>query len=147
MKLRIPVGWLALLVVALLGSGELGAQSFGSLFQMVGGMDTVKKLATSLLESSVKDPRLAGVMGKMDTGAGSTKLADQMCSMLGGKCKAPLTDQQISAGAKKLDASQTSALGEHFGSALGGVTSNPLVKEGISQAIAPKLGGIVGALL
>ena len=147
MKLRIPVGWLALVVVAMLGTGHVEAQSFGSLFQMAGGMDTVKKLASSLLESSAKDPRLAGVMGKMDTGAGSTKLADQMCSILGGKCKAPLTDQQIAAGASKLDATQTSALGEHFGSALNGVTSNPLVKEGLSTALAPKLGGIVGALI
>jgi hypothetical protein len=148
MKVRIPHARLAaLVVVAGFGAIHVAAQSFGSLFQMAGGMDTVKKIATSLLESAAKDPRLSGVLGKVDTGSGSLKVADQMCSMLGGKCKAPFTDQQVAAGASKLDATQTSALGEHFGSALGSATSNPLVKEGISKAIAPKLGGIVGALI
>jgi len=119
----------------------------GGLFQMMGGMDTVKKLAGNLLQSSASDPRLAGLLGKVDTGALSPKLADQMCSMLGGGCKAPLTDQQIAAGASKLDASQTKALGDNFSSSLTKVTDNPLVKEGVSKAIAPKLGGIVGALM
>jgi hypothetical protein len=61
--------------------------------------------------------------------------------------KAPLTDQQIAAGASKLDASQTKALGDNFSSSLAAVTDNPLVKEGLSKEIAPKLGGIIGALL
>ena len=46
-----------------------------------------------------------------------------------------------------MDASQTKALGDNFGSVLGNVTTNPLVKEGVSKAIGPKLGGIVGALI
>jgi hypothetical protein len=150
MKLGIPGRWLALAVIAItFGAGQAVGQglSLGSLFQMMGGMDTVKKLSSTFLESAIKDPRLAGVMGKLDPGAASPKLADQMCSMLGGNCKAPLTDQQIAAGSKKLDASQLGALTDHFGSSLNSVTSNPLVKEGVSKAIAPKLGGIVGALL
>ena len=126
---------------------ESNGQMLGNLFQMVGGMDTVKKLAGNLLQSSASDPRLAGLLGKADTGALTPKLADQMCSMLGGGCKAPLTDQQIAAGASKLDASQTQALGDNFSSSLGSVTDNPLVKEGVSKAIAPKLGGIIGALI
>ena len=126
---------------------ESNGQMLSGLFQMMGGMDTVKKLAGNLLQSSASDPRLAGLLGKVDTGALSPKLADQMCSMLGGGCKAPLTDQQIAAGASKLDASQTKALGDNFSSSLTKVTDNPLVKEGVSKAIAPKLGGIVGALL
>src|SRR5215831_13062658 len=148
MKLRIPGRWLAVAMIGVgLGAGQGMAQTLGSLFQMMGGMDTVKKLSSSVLESAAKDPRLAGVLGKADTGAMTPKLADQMCSMLGGGCKAPLTDQQVAAGSKKLDESQTKALGDHFGSALNGVTSNPLVKEGVSKAIAPKLGGIVGGLI
>jgi hypothetical protein len=87
------------------------------------------------------------LLGKADTGALAPKLADQMCSMLGGKCKAPLTDQQIAAGAQKFDASQTEALGKNFSSALNTVTGNPLVMEGASKVIGPKLGGIVGALI
>ena len=126
---------------------ESNGQMLGGLFQMIGGMDTVKKLAGNLLQSSASDPRLAGLLGKVDTGALTPKLADQMCSMLGGGCKAPLTDQQIAAGASKLDASQTKALGDNFSSSLTKVTDNPLVKEGVSKAIAPKLGGIVGALM
>ena len=83
----------------------------------------------------------------MDTGAVAPKLADQMCSMLGGSCKAPLTDRQIAAGSRKLDTSQTKALRDNFSSSLRAVTGNPLAKEGVSKAIAPKLGGIVGALI
>ena len=126
---------------------ESNGQMLGNLFQMMGGMDTAKKLAGNLLQSSASDPRLAGLLGKADTGALTPKLADQMCSMLGGGCKAPLTDQQIAAGASKLDASQTKALGDNFSSSLTTVTDNPLVKEGLSKAIAPKLGGIIGALI
>jgi hypothetical protein len=110
-------------------------------------MDTVTKLASGLLQASANDPRLAGVMRKMNVGAVSPKLANQMCSLLGGGCKAPLTDQQMAAGSSKLDASQTKALGENFSSVLGNVITNPLVKEGVSKAIGPKLGGIIGGLL
>src|SRR5215468_6625134 len=104
MKRQISVRWLVLLIVSLgLGASDGVAQSIGNLFQMMGGMDTVGKLSSNLLKSSASDPRLAGVLGKVDAGAVSPKLADQMCSMLGGGCKAPLTDQQIAAGAGKLD--------------------------------------------
>ena len=148
MKLQVMAKWLAMLTIgAGLAVGDSTAQTLGNLFQLMGGTDTVTKLSSNLLQSAAKDPRLAGVLGKVDTSAVAPKLADQMCSMLGGGCKAPLTDQQIAAGSKKLDASQTKALGENFGSALNGVTNNPLVKEGVSKAIAPKLGGIVGGLI
>jgi len=103
--------------------------------------------AGNFLKSSSSDSRLSGLMGNADASSVTPKLADQMCSMLGGGCKPPLSDQQISAGASKLDADQSKALTENFGTALGGMTSNPVVKEGLSKAIAPKLGGIVGALL
>jgi hypothetical protein len=148
MRVQIISRWLALTLLSLgLVVYQSSGQTLGSLFQMAGGMDTVTKLASGLLKSSATDPRLAGLLGKVDTGAVAPKLADQMCSMLGGGCKAPLTDQQIAAGAGKLDESQTKALGDNFSSTLGSVTSNPLVKEGVSKAIAPKLGGIVGALI
>jgi len=140
--------WLAPLIIGVgLSVGQTMAQNIGSLLQLMGGMDMVKKLSSNVLESSAKDPRLAGLLGKVDQDTVSPKLADQMCSMLGGGCKAPLSDQQIAAGSSKLDASQTKALGDNFSSSLDKVTSNPLVKEGVSKAIAPKLGGIVGALI
>ena len=148
MKFPISGRWLAVVMIGVgLGVGQSMAQTMGSVFQLMGGMDTVKKLSSNVLQSAASDPRLAGVLGKADTSAMAPKLADQMCSMLGGGCKAPLTDQQIVAGSKKLDASQTKALGDHFGTALNTVTGNPIVKEGLSKTIAPKLGGIVGALL
>ena len=122
-------------------------QSLGNVFQMMGGMDAIGKLSGNFLQSSASDPRLSGLMGKLDTNAVAPKLGDQMCSMLGGGCKAPLTDQQIAAGASKVDETQTKALGDNFGSALKSVTGNPLVREGVSKVIAPKLGGIIGALI
>jgi len=67
--------------------------------------------------------------------------------MLGGGCKGPLTAQQIAAGSSKVDATQNKTLGDHFSSGLNTVTSKPLVKEGVSKAIAPKLGGIIGGLI
>ncbi len=140
------VKWLAILGVALAASTGT-AQTLGNLFQMMGGMDTVQKLSGNFLQSAAKDPRLTELLGKADTSAMAPKLSDQMCSLLGGGCKAPLTDQQIAAGASKLDANQTKALSDNFSSSLGSVASNPLVKEGVSKAIAPKLGGIVGGLL
>jgi hypothetical protein len=148
MKRQFMVRGLALAVFGVgLSSGQGVAQTFGNLFQMMGGMDTVKKLSGDFLQSAAKDPRLSGLLGKADTSAMAPKLSDQMCSMLGGDCKAPLTDQQIAAGSSKHDPNQTNALGDSFSSSVGSVTSNPLVKEGVSKAIAPKLGGIVGALL
>ena len=77
----------------------------------------------------------------------SPKLSEQMCAMLGGGCKAPLTDQQIAAGEKHLDANQKKALDDNFSSSLGSVASNPLVKEGVHRVVGPKMGGIVGALI
>ena len=140
--------WLAVLTLgAVIGVHESAAQMMGSLFQMIGGTDTLTKVASSLLQSSASDPRLAGLLGKADISSLSPKLADQMCSMVGGGCKAPLTDEQIKAGESKVDESQSKALGENFASSLKGVTDNPLVTQGLTKAIAPKLGGIVGALV
>jgi hypothetical protein len=147
MKLQILARWLMVVAFGVGLSCETTAQTMGSLFQLMGGTETVTKLSSTLLQSAAKDPRLVGVLGKLDTSAMAPKLADQMCSMLGGGCKAPLTDQQIASGSSKLDASQTKALGDNFSSSLKSVTDNPLVREGVSKAIAPKLGGIVGALI
>lgn len=148
MKVQRLVKGLALLVFSLgLAAGSGIGQTLGNVFEMLGGMDTVSKLASGLLKSTASDPRLAGLLGKVNASAATPKLADQICAMLGGGCKAPLTDQQITAGAKKLNESQTKALGDHFNSALSAASSNPLVREAVTKAIGPKLGGIVGALI
>jgi hypothetical protein len=119
----------------------------GSLFQQLGGMDAVGKLSSSFLQSAVKDPRLSGLLGKANPSALNPKLTDQMCSMLGGGCKAPLTDKQIADGEKKLDANQKNALTDNFNSSLGSAAGNPLVNQSVKSIVGPKLGGIVGALL
>jgi hypothetical protein len=152
MKLRISVRWLTLVfalgfgLAASNGMAQL-AQLGGSLFQQLGGSEMVGKLASSFLQKAVKDPRLTGLLGKVKPDAMSPKLSEQMCAMLGGGCKAPLSDQQIAAGEKNLDPTQKKALSENFSSALGSVTSNPLVKEEMGKLLGPKIGGIVGALL
>jgi hypothetical protein len=147
MNLQNSGRWLPLLVLSLgLAVGNSVAQ-FGSVFQQLGGMDTVGKLSSSFLQSSVKDPRLSGLLGKVNPSALSPKLADQICAMLKGGCKAPLTDKQIADGEKKLDPNQQKALTDNFSSSLGSVASNPLVKEGVNSIVGPKIGGIVGALL
>src|SRR4051794_28162568 len=111
MTTHTPARWLTLSMIAMaLAAGQGIAQNLpnlGSMFQMMGGMDSIKKLSTNLLQSAVKDPRLTGLLGTVDPTAASPKLADQMCSMLGGGCKAPLSEQQIAAGSGKLDTTQT----------------------------------------
>ena len=147
MKLQNPRRWLTLVVLSLgLAVGNSMAQ-LGSLFQQLGGMDMVGKLSSSFLQSSVKDPRLSGLLGKVNPSAVSPKLTNQLCAMLNGGCKAPLTDQQIADGEKKVDTNQKKALTDNFSSSLGSVASNPLVKQGVNSIVGPKIGGIVGALL
>src|SRR5215471_1707410 len=81
MRRQFMVKGLAVLGVGLtLGQGM--AQNLGNLFQMMGGMDTVKKLSGDFLQSAAKDPRLSGMLSKTDTSAIAPKLSDQMCSML-----------------------------------------------------------------
>jgi hypothetical protein len=139
--------WLALVVLSLgLTAGNSMAQLSG-LFQQLGGMDGIGKLSSSFLQSAVKDPRLSGLLGKVNPSALNPKLTEQMCSMLGGGCKAPLTDKQIADGEKKLDANQKDALTDNFSSSLGSAAGNPLVNQSVKSIVGPKLGGIVGALL
>jgi hypothetical protein len=55
------------------GVSQSSAQGIGNVFQMMGGMETVSKLASGLLEASAKDPRLAGVArGRAKGSCGST---------------------------------------------------------------------------
>jgi hypothetical protein len=60
--------------------------------------------------------------------------------------KAPFTDSQLSTAAHHLTPDQTSAVSEHFGSTLSSVTSNPAVRDAVTKAIGPKIGGILGAV-
>jgi len=85
MKMQPLFKWFAVLVFSagLLAGASLG-QTLGSVFEMMGGMDPVSKLAGDLLKSSASDPRLAGLLGKLNASAATPKLADQMCAILDG---------------------------------------------------------------
>jgi hypothetical protein len=127
------------------GMGE--AKSAVSLFEQLGGSQSVTKMASGLLSSSAKDPRLSGLLSHVDTPAATQKVSDQMCSTLGGGCAAPFTDSQLSTAAHHLTPAQTSAVGENFDSTLKSITSNPEVRSAVTKTLGSKLGGILGAVL
>jgi len=127
--------------------GSMGSMG-SSAFEMLGGMSGVSKLAGGWVDSAMKDPRLSALTaGKSgNTAASTAKVADQLCSMLGGGCKAPLTDSQLSTAAGKLSPDQSKALSETFNSALSSVTSNPAVRDTVTKTLGSKLGGFGGLL-
>lgn len=138
----------AVLAVGLNGCSGMGSMgSTASLYQQLGGMDSMSKLAGNMVSSSMKDPRLAGLLGKVNPTAATPKVADQMCAALGGGCKAPLTDQQVAAGADRLTPEQKTAVSENFGSSLNSVTNNAVLREAVTKSLGSKMGGVLGALM
>jgi hypothetical protein len=100
---RRTFAWVAVLAVGLNGCSGMGSMgSTASLYQQLGGTDAVSKLAGNMVTSSLKDPRLSGLLGKVNPTAATPKVADQMCAALGGGCKAPFSDQQVAAAADRL---------------------------------------------
>jgi len=138
----------AVLAIGLNGCSGMGSMgSAASLYQQIGGTDAVSKLAGNMLTSSMKDPRLAGLLGKVNPSAATPKVADQMCAALGGGCKAPFTDQQVAAAADRLTPEQKTAVSENFGSSLNSVTSNPALRDAVTKSLGSKMGGVLGALI
>jgi truncated hemoglobin YjbI len=140
----------ALVVAGLLGACS-SAPSMGtaaSAFDQLGGMSSVNKLASGFVNTTLKDPRLSALTAgrNVDTAAASAKVSDQLCSMLGGGCKAPLTDAQLSSAASKLSPDQANAISSNFSSTLNSLSSNPAVREAVTKAVGSKLGGL-GSLL
>ena len=117
-----------------------------NLYQQLGGAETVGKLASSLLGSAKKDSRLATLLGKVDSAAATPQLSNQVCAILGGGCAAPFTDAEIASATQKLTSPQKTAIAETLKSSLKTVTSNPLVRDAISRALGPKLGGVLALL-
>jgi truncated hemoglobin YjbI len=119
-----------------------------SVFEQLGGMNTVNQLANGFVNSSLKDPRLTALTAgrAVDVGAASTKVSDQLCSILGGGCKAPFTDAQLSSAASKLSPDQSKAISDNFTSTLNSLASNPAVRDAVTKAVAGKLGGLGGLL-
>lgn len=140
----------ALVVVLATGCSSMqSATSSLSAFQQLGGTSNLTSIASGFVNSALKDPRLSGLMaGKsIDPAAASGKLSNQLCSMLGGGCKAPLTDSQIKAGASKVSPDQSKAISDNFTSALKNVVSDPSVQQLVVNTVGSKLPGIVGGLL
>jgi hypothetical protein len=127
------------------GAGVGGAG--GSVFQQLGGMNTLLQLASVFLQMSSQDSQLSGLFQGADKSALSGLLANQLCASLGGGCAAPLTSAQISAGAKELTSAQSQAVTNTLNNALATTISSPLLRETASQVISPQIGGILGALL
>jgi len=150
MRISMTAGALALLAIVLGGCSSMGsAASAASAFEKLGGTQSVTNLASSLVGSSLKDPRLAGLTaGKnIDAASASGKVSNQLCSMLGGGCTAPLTDSQISAAASKITPDQSKAISDNFTSALKSVASDPAVQQLVTKSVGSKLPGVLGAIL
>jgi len=127
-------------------SGMSSMGSAGSLYDQLGGMDSVSKMANSVVSSSIKDPRLSSLLGSVNSATATPKVADQLCASLGGGCKAPYSDQQVAAAADRLTPEQKSAVSDNLSSSLGSITSNPMLRSAVTKALGPKMGGILGAL-
>jgi hypothetical protein len=85
--------------------------------------------------------QLAQVQSKLDR-----TRTTQLCSSLGGGCKAPFTDQQISSAASNPTSDQSKAITNNFGSALSKVTSDPTVTELVTKTVGSKVPGILASL-
>src|SRR5262245_15954803 len=143
--------WFAPLAFSMLlgcsSPGSLPSVAAQGLMSQVGGMDSVSALAGSLLGSLKGDSRLSSLLAGHDTRAMQPMLTNQLCSMLGGGCVAPVSEEQIASGAKKLTSVQADAVKEKFSSSLGAMNLSSVLQSALSNAIAPKLPGIIGALL
>jgi hypothetical protein len=132
-------------------AGLTSVVSQGLMAQM-GGMGSMSSLAGSFLKSSAEDGRLSGLLGDKLSDAGSRDalqlgLSNQLCSMLGGGCAASVSEEQIAAGAEKVTPEQAAALNDNLGRSLGEMNLSSTLKDAVSNAVAPKLPGIIGALL
>ena len=144
----VTVGFLSALVLGLNGCGGTTStmSSAMSLYDQLGGKESVSKMASSLVNSSMKDPRLSGLLGGVNPSTASAKVSDQMCATLGGGCTAPYTDSQVAAAADRLTPVQKTAVSENFASSLNSLTSNPALRDAVTKSLGSKMGGILGGL-
>jgi len=151
MKLHLVAGCaLTVMAAALVGCSSMGsATSALSAYEKLGGSSNLTNIASGFVSSSLKDPRLHGLTAgrNIDSTAATSKVSNQLCSMLGGGCQAPLTDAQVSAAASKVSPDQSKAISDNFGSALNHVVSDPTVRDLVTKTVGSKLPGIVGGIL
>ena len=138
---------LGIILVALAMNGCSPVGTAVSLYEQLGGMGQVTKLAGGMMNSLASNPDMLSLLSNVDTGAATGKLADQLCSALGGGCSAPFSANQIADAAGKLSPAQTEAVTESFDSALKTVSDSPELVSPITESLGSQLGGIVGALL
>src|SRR5262245_56458519 len=105
----LAVAALALSLGACQTNGGLGSVMKGgnSLFQQLGGMTTGMQLAAVVLQSAGQDSQLSSLLQGADRTSLTGQVANQLCASLGGGCAAPLTSDQIKAGAKELTSAQS----------------------------------------
>jgi hypothetical protein len=125
----------------------MNSVSSTNLINQLGGMDKIQSLASSFLQNVSGDSRVSNMVAGQNTSTLTTKLTDQICSMIGGDCKPSVTNDQVDAASKKLSPEASSALSDNFSKALDSVTSSSTVKEAINTTVGPKIGGILAALL
>jgi truncated hemoglobin YjbI len=144
---------IAACAAALIGAGIAGCSSMGSVgaasaFKQLGGMQNVSSIANGFVGSALKDPKLAGLTtGKsVDPTATTDKVSSQLCAMLGGGCKAPLSESQVASAASKVTPEQSSAISEHFNSALSSVESNSKIRDIVTASVGDKLPGVLAGM-
>lgn len=118
-----------------------------SIYDMLGGSSVLSGLANNILTSSMSDPRLSSVFSTLNPGTATPQITNQLCSILGGGCAAPFTEQQVAAGVARLTPEQQSAVSDNLGHALNAVTTNPTVRNAVVNSLGSQVSGILGALL
>ena len=133
------------LVAAVAGCSSMGSAT--SLFDQLGGIDSVRSLSDAFVSNVASDSRTGSMLSGQNMGSLKSKMTDQLCALSGGGCKAPLTSSQITDAGKKVDAKTSSALNDSFSKALDSIKASPVVKEGATKLMGPQLGGILAGLL
>lgn len=118
-----------------------------SIYDMLGGSSVLSGLANNILTASMSDPRLSSMLSTINPGTATPQITNQLCSILGGGCVAPFTQQQVAAGAARLTPEQQSAVSDNLGNAMNAITSNTMVRNAVINSLGSQVSGILGALL
>ncbi|MDP3839203.1 MAG: hypothetical protein Q8Q54_09805, partial [Methylococcales bacterium] len=120
------------LVTGLNGCAAIaGLNAAMSIYDMLGGSSVLSGLANTILTSSMSDPRLSGMLSTINPDTATPQITNQLCSLLGGNCIAPFTQQQVAEGSARLTPEQQSAVSDNLGNALNAVTSNTMVRNAV----------------
>ena len=134
-------------VLALTGCSGMGSvASTPSLYQQLGGMDSMNKLASDVVSASMKDPRFSSLLRNVNPATASAKVADQLCAALGGGCARPYSDAEIEAASLRMTPDQQTAVKDNFISSLNSLTSNPALRDAVTKTLGSRIDSIVGAV-